>query len=142
MFQQSWLLYAVGSAFFAGLTAILAKFGVQQINSNLATFFRTLIILCVSALVITFRSEWQRPEKISSAAIAFLTASGIATALSWLCYFRALQLGPASKVAPVDKLGVVVAVILAVLFLGEPLKWETVVGVCLITLGSVFVALA
>lgn len=142
MFQQAWLPYALGSAFFAALTAILSKVGVQQMNSNLATFFRTLVILGISAAVVTLRSGWQRPEKISATGMTFLAASGVATALSWLCYFRALQLGPTSKVAPIDKLSVVIAVLLAVAILGEPLKWQAILGVGLIFLGSMLVALA
>jgi bacterial/archaeal transporter family protein len=140
--SQSWLLYALGSAFFAGATAILAKLGVQQMNSNLATFFRTLVILCFTALTVTFRSEWQRPAKISTSGVIFLTASGVATALSWLCYFRALQLGPASKVAPVDKLSVVIVVVLAMTILGETMNWQALSGVGLIFVGTLLVALA
>src|SRR5271155_3970612 len=95
-----WRAYAVGSAFFAALTAISGKIGVADINSDLATFLRTIIILFMSALVIWVRHEWQRPDALSSKGVLFLVLSGIATGASWLCYYRALQLGPASRVAP------------------------------------------
>lgn len=141
MYSQSWQFYALGSAFFAGLTAILGKVGVQGINSNLGTFIRTVVILGVTSLLLTFRSEWQRTENLTARAVTFLVLSGVATGLSWLCYYRALQLGPASKVAPVDKLSVVFAVILAIVFLGEAMSWQVVVGGGLIAAGSVILLL-
>src|SRR5260221_2992890 len=108
---QSWQLYALGSAFFAGLTAIPAKIGVTNINSNLATFIRTLVILLVSAGIVIYRNEWDPLDKIPCLTVWFLIFSGLATGLSWLCYFRALQLGPASLVAPIDKLSVAILLI-------------------------------
>jgi transporter family protein len=138
--MNNWQIYALGSAFFAGLTAILGKVGVQAINSNLATFIRTVVILVVTALIISFRSEWQRAETISFRTILFLVLSGITTGLSWLCYYRALQLGPASKVAPVDKLSVAFVIILALVFLGEKLTIKTAIGVCLVISGSLVLA--
>src|ERR1700688_3098319 len=100
----SWQLFALGSAFFAGLTAILGKVGVAEINSNLATFIRTLVILAVTALLVTARGDWEPLSKLSARGVTFLCLSGVATGLSWLCYYRALQAGPASMVAPIDKL--------------------------------------
>jgi transporter family protein len=130
-----WRTYALGSAAFAALTAIFGKIGVSQINSNLATFLRTLVILAVAALLITSRGEWQRPAQLSAKGAIFLVLSGIATGLSWLCYYRALQLAPASRVAPVDKLSVVLVVLFAAAFLGEALTWKVACGTALIAGG-------
>jgi bacterial/archaeal transporter family protein len=130
-----WQWFALGSALFAALTAILGKVGVAEINSNLATLIRTVVILAVSALLITWRREWESPTKLSGWGTLFLCLSGVATGLSWLCYYRALQIAPASKVAPIDKLSVALVVVLAFLFLGEPLKWQVVLGCLLIVSG-------
>ena len=139
---QSWQLFALGSAFFAALTAILGKVGVAEINSNLATFIRTLVILVMTALLISLKQEWQRPESVNPRSMVFLILSGVATGLSWLCYYRALQLGPASRVAPVDKLSVVLAMTLAFAFLGEKVSWQAVIGGFLILSGATVIALA
>ena len=136
-----WELYAFGSAFFAGLTAILGKLGVAGVNSNLATFIRTLVIIAVTAVILFIRDEWRKPESIPATTWLFLTLSGIATGLSWLCYYRALQLGPVTKVAPIDKLSVVFAILLGVLFLGEHLTWQLALGGSLIILGSLVMVL-
>jgi len=136
-----WRLFALGSAVFAALTAIFGKVGVSEINSDLATFFRTIVILIVTALLVWSRHEWQRPDHLSLKGIAFLICSGIATGLSWLCYYRALQLAPASRVAPVDKLSVVLVVLFAIVFLGEPLTWKVACGACLIACGVLLMAL-
>lgn len=136
-----WLVFALGSAFFAGLTAILAKVGVEEINSNLAALVRTVVIFAVTALIVTVRREWQPPDKVSAKSLTFLCLSGIATGLSWLCYYRALQLGPASLVGPVDKLSVVFVIVLACLFLSEPLTPKVVLGGSLIVAGVVVLAL-
>src|SRR5665811_122170 len=136
-----WELYALGSAFFAGLTAILGNMMVVGINSNLATFIRTLVIIAVTAVILFIRDEWRKPESIPASTWLFLTLSGIATGLSWLCYYRALQLGPVTKVAPIDKLSVVFAILLGVLFLGEHLTWQLAVGGSLIVLGSLVMVL-
>lgn len=138
---MSWQLYALGAAFFAGLTAIFGKVGVNELNSNLATFIRTIVVLIVSALLISFRSEWIRPSNLPTKSILFLVLSGVATGFSWLCYYRALQLGPASKVAPIDKLSVVLVIIFSILFLGEQLTWKVGVGGALITLGAILISL-
>lgn len=135
-----WRLFAIGSAVFAAMTAIFSKIGVSQINSDLATFFRTIVILLVTALLVWSRNEWQRPDHISLKGMLFLILSGIATGLSWLCYYRALQLAPASRVAPIDKLSVVLVVIFGIGFLGEPLTWKVACGACLITGGVLLMA--
>ena len=139
--SADWRLFAIGSAFFAALTAIFGKVGVAEINSDLATFLRTLVILLVAALLICVRHEWQRPDSLSTKGVLFLVLSGIATGLSWLCYYRALQTGPASRVAPIDKLSVIFVVLFAVSFLGERLTWKVGLGSALITAGAVLMAL-
>ena len=139
--NPDWRLYAIGSALFAAMTAIFGKVGVAEINSDLATFLRTIIILVVSALVVWARQEWQRPDGLSGKGVLFLVLSGIATGLSWLCYYRALQLGPASAVAPIDKLSVVFVVIFAVAFLGERLTWKIGCGASLVALGAILMVL-
>jgi bacterial/archaeal transporter family protein len=139
---DSWQIFAVGSAFFAALTAIFGKLGVTEINSNLATFVRTIVILGVTALLISMRSEWQQPSAMSLSGVSFLVLSGIATGFSWLCYYRALQLGPVSMVAPVDKLSVALAIVLGLTFLGEVLTWQVAVGGLLIVTGSVVILFA
>jgi transporter family protein len=135
-----WQWFAVGSALFAALTAILGKVGVSEINSNLATFIRTVVILAISVLIVTWRREWEPLENLSRKGALFLVLSGIATGLSWLCYYRALQMAPASKVAPVDKLSVAMVIVLAVLFLGEPLSWRVVLGGALVVAGVLILA--
>ena len=136
---MSWFMWALLSAFFAGLTAVLAKVGVAHVNSNLATAIRTVVIL-IFAWLVAFLTNTEPLSNIETRTWIFLVLSGIATGLSWLCYFRALQLGDASKVAPVDKLSVVVAIVLAVLFLGEETTWRHWVGGGLIVFGSVLIA--
>jgi transporter family protein len=136
-----WRVFALGSAFFAALTAIFAKVGVSEINSDLATFYRTVIILGVSALLVSARQEWQAPGALSSKGLLFLVFSGVATGLSWLCYFRALQMAPASRVAPIDKFSVVLVVVFAALLLGEKLTWTVALGSILIAGGVILTAL-
>ena len=136
-----WRIFALGSAFFAALTAIFGKVGVSEINSDLATFLRTIVILMVAALLISARHEWQRPDSLSTKGVVFLVLSGVATGLSWLCYYRALQTGPASRVAPIDKLSVILVVLFAVCFLGERLTWKVGLGGILLTAGAVLMAL-
>lgn len=134
---MTWQILAFGSAFFAALTAIFAKVGVSGINSNLAMFIRTCVVLVVSAILISVRQEWVRPTELSQKGMLFLVLSGLSTGLSWICYFRALQAGPASRVAPIDKLSVVLVVVFAVIFLGEQLSVKTGVGAALIAVGAV-----
>jgi transporter family protein len=137
----AWVGFALGSAFFAALTALFGKLGVAGINSNMATFIRTIVILVVTALILSLRSEWQKPQAIGASSWLYLVLSGIATGLSWLCYYRALQLGPVSKVAPIDKLSVAIAIVLGILVLGEQLTWQVAVGGALIVAGSVVIIL-
>jgi transporter family protein len=136
-----WRVFALGSAFFAALTAIFVKLGVADMNSNLATFYRTIVVLAISALWVSVRQEWRLPEHVPARALVFLALSGVATGLSWLCYFRALQQAPASRVAPVDKLSVVMVILLAMLFLAERPSWKVGVGAALITGGVILTAL-
>jgi bacterial/archaeal transporter family protein len=136
-----WRVFALGSAVFAAVTAIFGKIGVADINSDLATFYRTIVILAVSALLVSLRHEWQGPGALSSKGMAFLVLSGVATGLSWLCYFRALQMAPASRVAPIDKFSVVLVVLFAVLFLSERLTWKVGIGSMLIAAGVILTAL-
>ncbi len=138
--RHSWLLFALGSAFFAALTAIFGKLGVAGINSNLATFIRTLVILAVTAGILSLRGEWARPTGLPGSSWLFLVLSGVATGLSWLCYYRALQLGPVSKVAPIDKLSVAMVIALGLLFLGERPSLPLLVGGALIVAGAVVIA--
>ncbi|MFK2905777.1 EamA family transporter [Dyella ginsengisoli] len=139
--RDSWLLFALGSAFFAALTALFGKLGVAGINSNLATFIRTIVILLVTAGILSLRGEWARPSGLPWHSWLFLVLSGIATGLSWLCYYRALQLGPVSKVAPIDKLSVAMVIVFGLLFLGEKPSVPMLVGGGLIVAGAMVIAL-
>jgi transporter family protein len=134
-----WEAFALGSAFFAGLTALFGKLGVAEINSNFATLIRTVVIIAVTVAIIAWRDEWVGLAAISARTWLFLVLSGIATGLSWLCYYRALQLGPVSKVAPVDKLSVAFAIVLGLLVAGETLTWPVAIGGALIVAGSVVI---
>lgn len=138
---MSWQLFAFGSAFFAALTAIFGKVGVSDLNSNLATFIRTVVVLIASAIIISMRNEWVKPESLPTKSLMFLIFSGLATGASWLCYYRALQMAPASRVAPIDKLSVVLVLIFAFAFLGESFTWKTALGGLLIASGTVILAL-
>jgi len=135
--RESWVWFALGSAFFAGLTAVFGKIGVAGINSNLATLIRTVVIIVVTACILWLRNEWRLTEPISARTWIFLVLSGIATGLSWLCYYRALQLGPVTRVAPIDKLSVVFAIMLGVLFVGEKLTLPVIAGGLMIVAGSI-----
>lgn len=137
---QSWVFWALLSALFAGLTAVLAKVGVADVNSHLATAIRTSVILVFTW---AFALAAVRPATLAEVprrTWLFLVLSGLATGCSWLCYFRALQLGPASQVAPVDKLSVVFVLLFAALFLHEPLSLRGVVGSALIVAGAIVLA--
>src|SRR5712671_3635099 len=137
--RMGWLSWAILSALFAGVTAVLAKAGVKGIDSNLATAIRTVVIL-VFAWSIALSRGLDTLHQATARTWMFLILSGLATGASWLCYFRALQLGDASKVAPIDKLSVVVAMVLAALFLGEQLTWRHGLGAGLIVTGTVIIA--
>ena len=139
--RDSWLLFALGSAFFAALTALFGKLGVAGINSNLATFIRTIVIVLVTAGILSLRGEWARPSGLPWHSWLFLVLSGIATGLSWLCYYRALQLGSVSKVAPIDKLSVAMVIVFGLLFLGEKPSVPMLVGGGLIVAGAMVIAL-
>ena len=138
---SSWQFWALASAAFAALTAIFAKVGVENINSDLATFIRTVVILAAIAFILLATGQWQAPGTIAPRTWAFLTLSGLATGGSWLCYFRALKLGNAAQVAPIDKLSVVLVAIFGAVFLGEQLSLTNWLGVALIGLGAILVAL-
>jgi transporter family protein len=132
-----WWIYAILSALFASLTAIFAKMGVANINSNLATGIRTIVVLVMLWCIILARGEAKGFENISKQNLFFLVISGIATGLSWLFYFKALQMGNVSQVAPIDKLSVALTLILAVTFLGETLSLKTAIGAGLIIAGTI-----
>ena len=136
----SWQFWALLSATFAALTAIFAKIGIEQIDSDVATFIRTVVILIVLGGILLGSGQWQQPTSISGRTYLFLVLSGLATGASWLCYFRALKLGDAARVAPLDKLSVVFVAILGVLFLGEKLSMPNWIGIALIASGAVLVA--
>ncbi len=138
--SNSWLFWALGSAFFAALTALFGKIGVADINSNLATFIRTVVILGMTGLIVFFQNQWKRPDSPSHQGLLFLVLSALATGLSWLCYYRALQLGPVSSVAPVDKLSVALAMLLGIVFLGEMVTPRLIMGGVLIVTGTLLVA--
>lgn len=133
----SWQFWAVMAAVFAALTAIFAKIGIENIHSDFATFLRTLVVIVVLGSILAFTKQYQPLSTISAKTAIFLVLSGLATGASWLCYFRALKLGNASQVAPVDKLSVVLVAIFGVLFLGEHLSTGGWIGVALIASGAV-----
>ena len=138
---NTWQTWAVLSAVFAALTAIFAKIGVENVNSDFATFIRTIVILLVLTAILFGLGEFQSLGSISSSTFLFLILSGLATGASWICYFRALKLGNASQVAPVDKLSVVLVAVFGVIFLGEKLTGPNWLGVALIAAGAFLVTL-
>jgi transporter family protein len=139
--RNSWLIWAGASAVFAALTAILAKQGVEHVDSNLATAVRTGVVLVFAWAIVFATGSGSSLRDLGARSWLFLALSGVATGLSWLCYFRALQLGQASQVAPIDKLSVIFTIALAALFLGEKLTWHEWVGGGLIAAGAVVIAL-
>jgi transporter family protein len=136
----SWVFWALLSAGFAALTAIFAKIGIENVNSDFATLIRTVVILLAAGLIVYVTGNWQQPSRVSARTWLFLVLSGVATGASWICYFRALKLGDAGRVAPIDKLSVVFVAVFAVLFLGERLALPNWLGVILIACGAVLVA--
>jgi len=138
---SSWWFFALLAAVFAALTTIFGKIGVEQVSSNLATAIRTVVILLLAWLIVFSQHEQVQLTTISQRTLLFLILSGLATGASWLFYFRALQLGPASWVAPLDKLSLVFILILSVLFLGDPLTWKVVIGSLLIVTGTLMFVL-
>jgi transporter family protein len=137
---NSWQFWAVLSAVFAALTAIFAKVGVEGINSDLATLIRTVIVLITLSLILFATGQFSQPGPIAAKSWLFLLLSGLGTGASWICYFRALKLGPATLVAPIDKLSVVLVALFGVTFLGERPSWNGWVGIALIAAGAVLIA--
>jgi transporter family protein len=137
---SSWQVWAVLSAVFAALTAIFAKIGVEDINSDLATFIRTIVVLIGFALILFSTGQFTNPGPITQKSWIFLVLSGLGTGASWLCYFRALKLGPATLVAPIDKLSVVLVALFGVVFLGERPSLNGWLGIILIAAGAVLIA--
>ena len=137
---QAWQFWALLSAVFAALTAIFAKIGVADVTSDFATLIRTAVILVVVVSIVAVTGQWQRPTEISDRTWLFLGLSGLATGASWLAYFRALKLGDAARVAPVDKLSIIFVALFGVLFLGEKLNLINWLGVGLIAAGALLLA--
>jgi bacterial/archaeal transporter family protein len=137
---SSWQVWALLSAVFAALTAIFAKVGVEDINPDLATLIRTVIVLVTLALILFATGKFSETGPISAKSWLFLLLSGLGTGASWICYFRALKLGPATMVAPIDKLSVVLVALFGVIFLGERPSWNGWLGIALIAAGAVLIA--
>jgi len=131
-----WIIFALLSAFFAALTSILAKIGIQNVNSNLATAIRTVVVLVMSWIIVFSTGKHNELANISHKGLLFLILSGIATGLSWLCYYRALQIGEASKVIPIDKFSLVIGMIMAFIVLREAITVKAIIGGVLITVGT------
>ena len=138
---SSWQFWALLSAMFAALTAIFAKVGVEDINPDLATFIRTIIVLMSLTFILYATGQFSHPGSISTRSWIFLILSGLGTGASWLCYFRALKLGPATLVAPIDKLSVVLVALFGVVFLGERPSLNGWIGIALIAAGAVLIAI-
>jgi transporter family protein len=138
---MTWLAWSLLSAFFAALTAILAKLGVEGVDANLATAIRTSVVVVITWALAYSTRQPGSVGALSTKTLVFLALSGLATGLSWLCYFHALQAGPASKVAPIDKLSVVLVILFAALFLGERLTWAKGAGGLLIVAGAIALAI-
>ena len=131
-----WLIFAILSAIFAALTSILAKIGIEGVNSNLATAIRTIVVVLMAWFMVFITRNQNGIVDISKKSWIFLILSGLATGASWLCYYKALQLGEASKVVPIDKLSIVITIVLAFIFLGEQITLKTLIGCCLIVIGT------
>jgi transporter family protein len=138
---SNWLFWALLSASFAALTAIFAKVGLEGVDSDLATLIRTFVIMLALGAFVVASAKWANPLSLNPKTVAFLVLSGLATGASWVCYFRALKIGDASKVAPIDKLSVVLVAVFAVLFLGERPSARDWFGIALIGAGAVVLAL-
>lgn len=136
-----WLLYAIGSAVFAALTSILAKIGIENVNSTLATAIRTIVVLGMSWLMVFISNSQGGIHEISRKSWIFIILSGLATGASWLCYYKALQIGEASKVVPIDKMSVVLTLILAFIVLHEQFTLKQFIGSLLITIGTLVMVL-
>jgi transporter family protein len=138
---ESWPLWALLSAVFAAMTAVLAKVGVQDVNAGYATFIRTVVVILFLAAILAVTGEFRPLSSVSRRSQVFLVLSGLATGVSWLCYFRALQLGPVSRVAPIDKLSLLLVAVFGVFLLGEKLSGRNWLGLALMAAGAVLVAL-
>ena len=136
-----WLLYAILSAVFAALTSILAKIGIETVNSNLATAIRTAVVLLMAWVMVFITNNQGGIMEISKKSWIFLILSGLATGISWLCYYKALQIGEVSKVVPIDKLSVVITLILAFVFLNDQISLKAGIGMALITAGTLVMAI-
>src|SRR5436190_9932634 len=134
---MSWLVFAFISAGAAALTAILAKIGIEGVPSNVATAIRTIVITAFAWAIVAGTGELRAVSTISRRSLVFLVLSGVATGISWLAYFRALQMAPASQVSPIDKLSLPLTIILAAAFLGETVSWKLGLGVALMTIGAI-----
>ena len=131
-----WFIFAILSAIFAALTSILAKIGIEGVNSNLAAAVRTIVVVLMAWFMVFITGNQNGIVDISKKSWIFLILSGLATGASWLCYYKALQLGEASKVVPIDKLSIAITIILAFIFLGEQITLKTLIGCCLIVTGT------
>ena len=131
-----WFVFAILSSIFAALTSILAKIGIEGVNSNLATAVRTIVVVFMAWFMVFITGNQNGIVDISKKSWIFLILSGLATGASWLCYYKALQLGEASKVVPIDKLSIVITIVLAFIFLGEQIILKTLIGCCLIVTGT------
>ncbi len=138
--QSSWQFWAILAAFFAALTAIFAKVGVKHVNSDFATFVRVIVVMAALAVVLRVTGHWQAPSSVSAKAYLFLTLSGLSTGASWLCYFRALKLGDAAKVVPIEKLTIVFVAVFGVVFLHERLTVMGWLGLAMVGTGAVIIA--
>lgn len=136
-----WALFAVLSAIFAALTSILAKIGIENVDSNLATAVRTVVVVAMSWLMVFITNAQSGLTNISRKSWIFLILSGLATGASWLCYYKAIQMGEVSKVVPIDKMSVVITLILAVVFLHEDFNAKSIIGAVLITVGTLVMVL-
>ena len=136
----SWQFWALLSATFAALTAIFAKIGIENVNSDFATFIRTIVILCALGAILVATGQWQPLGSVSARSYLFLVLSGLATGASWICYFRALKLGDAARVAPIDKLSVILVALFGAVLLGERLSLPNWLGVGFIAAGAALVA--
>lgn len=139
--SKMWLLFAIGSAVFAALTSILAKIGIDGVNSNLATAIRTFVVLLMAWGMVFLTNSQGGISSISGKSWLFLILSGLATGASWLCYYKALQMGDASKVVPVDKMSTVLTLILAFIFLHETFTVKSLIGMILLTVGTLVMVL-
>ncbi|MDD2954904.1 MAG: EamA family transporter [Oscillospiraceae bacterium] len=136
-----WAVYAAGSAVFAALTSILAKIGVEIVNSNLATAIRTVVVLLLAWGMVFLTGAQHGIRDISSRSLLFLVLSGAATGLSWLCYYKAIQIGQVSRVVPIDKMSVIITIVAAFLLFKETVSWKSIVGCVLLAAGTLFMAL-